>query len=170
MNHEIRIIAAIGAKTRAIGKDNGLIFDIPEDLERFRRFTKGHPIIMGRKTWESLPEGRRPLPGRTNIVITQNSSYETPGATRVSSIEEALASAKTAPGSDVIYVIGGGAIYALALPYAHYLDLTEVDDSSLEPADPSLVRFPDTPGFVEFARETRGDHTPPFSYVTYRRA
>src|SRR5262249_46824197 len=110
-------IAAVSKQTRAIGKDNGLIWDLPADLARFRALSKGHPVIMGRRTWESLPEKHRPLPGRTNIVVTRNADYAAEGAEVVTSIDDALVLAKQAPGSDVIVVMGGGEIYSLALPY-----------------------------------------------------
>lgn len=124
----ISLIAAISEQTRAIGKDNGLIWNIPSDMAHFKALTSGHPVIMGRRTWESLPERFRPLPKRTNIVVTRDSTYDAPGAIVVSSMEEALATTKSAEGSESIYVIGGGEIYTLALPYADRLDLTLVSD------------------------------------------
>jgi dihydrofolate reductase len=124
----ISLIAAISEQTRAIGKDNGLIWKIPTDMARFKQLTTGHPVIMGRRTWESLPERFRPLPNRANIVITRDDAYQATGALVAHSIEEALAQAKESEGGDEIYVIGGGEIYVLALPYADRLDLTLVDD------------------------------------------
>ena len=124
----ISLIAAISEQTRAIGKDSGLIWNLPTDMARFKQLTSGHPVIMGRRTWESLPERFRPLPNRTNIVVTRDATYQAPGALIVHSIEDALALAKTSEGSESIYVIGGGEIYALALPYADHLDLTLVND------------------------------------------
>ncbi len=124
----ISLIAAISEQTHAIGKDSGLIWNIPSDMAHFKELTTGHPVIMGRRTWESLPERFRPLPKRTNIVITRDSAYQAPGALVAHSIEGALELAKKAEGNDTIYVIGGGEIYALALPYADRLDLTLVND------------------------------------------
>ncbi|HRH24702.1 MAG TPA: dihydrofolate reductase, partial [Candidatus Paceibacterota bacterium] len=83
--HRITAIAAIGKTTNVLGKDNDLVWDIPADLERFRNVTRDHPIIMGRKTWESLPAERRPLPKRTNIVVSRQTDYDAPGAILVSS-------------------------------------------------------------------------------------
>lgn len=161
----ISIIAAIGKDTRVLGKDNDLVFKIAEDLARFRTLTKGHPVVMGRKTWESLPEAVRPLPGRANFVVTRQKGYDAPGAFVTSSIEDALESAKNAVGSEEIFVIGGGELYTLALPFTERLYLTLVD--SQEEGD---VFFPD---YAEFTRivekEAHNDHTPPYTYVTLER-
>lgn len=124
----IFLIAALSKQTRAIGKEGGLIWDIPTDMKRFRELTRDHPIIMGRKTWDSLPDGRRPLPHRTNIVITRDESFAPEGALVAHSIEDAIELAKDEEGSDQIWVIGGGQIYEAALPYADRLYLTEIDD------------------------------------------
>jgi len=110
-----------------IGKGNDLIWEIPDDHTRFKKITMGHPVIMGRKTWESIPEKFRPLPGRTNFVITRASSYPAPGATVTTSIESALASAREAPGNEEIFVVGGGEIYKAALPFTDRLYITAVD-------------------------------------------
>lgn len=124
---KISVIAAIG-KNRAIGKDNQLLWQIPGDLPRFKSLTVGHPVIMGRKTWESIPEKFRPLPGRTNIVITRDSSYTAPGAVLAQSFPEALSLARDAEGSEEIFAIGGQQVYECALPFATNLYLTLVDD------------------------------------------
>ncbi len=121
----ISIIAAIGANNRALGKDGDLLWKIPEDLKRFKQLTDGHPVIMGRKTWESLPERFRPLPNRTNIVVTRNASYRAPGAIVVADIDAAIATA--AEMDSEIFVIGGGEIYAAALPSADRLYLTLIE-------------------------------------------
>lgn len=123
----ISAIAAISAGNRALGKGNELLWTIPEDLGRFRTLTRGHPVIMGRKTWESLPDAARPLPGRANFVITRQADYSAPGAIVVPSMEEALAAAKNTPGSDEIFIIGGGEIYTLGLPFTDRLYLTLVE-------------------------------------------
>ncbi|MGB4076391.1 MAG: dihydrofolate reductase [Minisyncoccia bacterium] len=163
--NRISAIAAIGKHTRVLGKEGDLVWDIPEDLERFRNLTRGHPVIMGRKTWESIPEERRPLPKRTNIVISRNKDYEAPGALVVSSIEAALAAAHGAPGSDEICIIGGSAIYTAALPFTDRLILTLVDDEAL-----GDVFFPDYSEFTEIiAHESHPEHTPPFEYLTLER-
>lgn len=158
----ISIIAAVGARTRALGKDGDLLFRIPDDLARFRLLTKGHPVIMGRKTWESLPEAVRPLPKRANFVVTRNPEYLAPGALVVGSLQEALASARLMAGSDEVFVIGGGELYALALPFAHRLYLTLVDDDT-----EGDVTFPDYADFTkEIEREEHAEHRPSFTYLT----
>lgn len=124
----IAIIAALGEGSRAIGRDNGLLWHIPEDMKRFKALTTGHPVIMGRKTWESLPEKFRPLPQRANIVVTRDLAYEARGASIAGSLEEAIAKAKKTEGAEEIFVIGGGQLYAEALPLAERLYLTLVAD------------------------------------------
>nr|AIA17843.1 Dihydrofolate reductase [uncultured bacterium] len=121
------MIAALG-KNRVIGKGNDLLWHIPDDMKRFKALTNGHPVVMGRKTWESLPARFRPLPNRTNIVITRKSDYVAEGAQVVGSIEEALRASSNAPGAEEVFVIGGGEVYALALPFATRLYLTIISD------------------------------------------
>ncbi|MGE5541306.1 MAG: dihydrofolate reductase [Bacillota bacterium] len=124
----IHLIAALSKQTRAIGKNGDLLWHIPADLGRFKSLTIGHPVIMGRKTWESLPEKFRPLPGRTNIVVSRDTGYSASGATVVNTLEEAFEMAKGTEGADKIFVIGGGQLYEAALPYADQLDLTLIND------------------------------------------
>ena len=163
--HRISAIAAIGATTRVLGKDNDLVWDIPADLERFRNMTREHPIIMGRKTWESLPAERRPLPKRTNIVVSRQNDYDAPGAILVSSVEAAIEEAKKAPGADEIFIIGGSGIFKDALPYTDRLCLTLINDES-----EGDVHFPEYPEFTKVVeREDHPEHTPPYSYVTLER-
>lgn len=112
---KISIIAAIG-KNRELGKDNKLLWRISEDLKRFKALTAGHTIIMGRKTWESLPI--KPLPNRTNIVVTRDSSFSLPGGRLVRlarSLEEAVEIAKKEKGNEEIFIVGGGQIYKEAI-------------------------------------------------------
>lgn len=123
---EIIIIAAV-ARNRAIGKDNQLLWNIPEDMAHFRQLTRGHAVLMGRKTWESLPERFRPLPGRRNIVITRQADYPAPGAIVATSLETGIAAAQD---QERLFIIGGADIYAQAMPLADRLEITEVD---LEP-------------------------------------
>ncbi len=111
-------------KNRLIGGENKLLWDIPGELKRFREITLGHPIIMGRKTHESIG---RVLPNRTNIIITRDQDYKVEGTIIVHSLEEALNKAQSEPGSDEVFVIGGGQIYAQALPLADRLYLTIVE-------------------------------------------
>jgi dihydrofolate reductase len=123
---EIVIIAAV-ARNRVIGKDNQLLWNIPEDMAHFKTLTAGHTVIMGRKTWESLPPRFRPLPGRRNIVISRQADYAAPGTELADSLENALKLASTAA---TVFIIGGEQIYRQAMALADRLEITEVD---LEP-------------------------------------
>lgn len=116
----ISIIVAI-AENNAIGKDNQLLWHISNDLKRFKRITKGHGVIMGKKTYESLP--KVPLPNRTNIVISDHPSDHFEGCITVFSIEEAMEKCKD---DDEAFVIGGGSIYKQLLPFAEKLYITKV--------------------------------------------
>jgi len=136
----ITLIAAV-ARNRVIGASNALPWRLPEDLKRFKALTLGHPIIMGRKTWESLG---KPLPGRTNIVVSRAAGFSAAGATRAGSLDEALAAA-AATASDEVFIIGGAEIYRQALPLAQRLQLTEIDqdfagDVHFPAIDPALWR------------------------------
>lgn len=118
----LTLIAAV-ARNGVIGKDNRLPWHLPADLKHFKALTTGHAVIMGRKTWESLPPNFRPLPGRQNIVVTRNADYAASGASVVASLADAVAAAA----GDEAFVIGGAELYATALPLAHRLQLTEID-------------------------------------------
>jgi len=118
----ITLIAGV-ARNGAIGKDNALLWHLPEDLQYFRRQTQGRPVLMGRRTWESLPERFRPLPGRRNLVLSRDSGYAAPGAEVVTGLDAAL----DAVGDGELFVIGGAQLYAATLPMADTLLLTEVD-------------------------------------------
>jgi dihydrofolate reductase len=109
------------ARGGVIGADGGLPWHLPEDLRMFRTLTTGSTVVMGRRTWESLPERFRPLPGRTNVVLTSDPGWSAAGAQRAGSVAEAL------DAHDSIWVIGGGQVYAAFLPHAHRLVVTEVD-------------------------------------------
>jgi dihydrofolate reductase len=119
----ISIIAAIDSKG-GIGKNNKLLWYIPQDLARFKKLTQNHPVIMGRKTYESLPV--KPLPKRTNIIITSNHQFNAPDCTVCTSIEEALEKAKEIDNQE-IFIIGGAQIYAQSIKFATKLYLTLVD-------------------------------------------
>ena len=119
---KITLVAAV-AKDGAIGRDNALLWRLPEDMARFKALTMGKPVVMGRKTWDSIPARFRPLPGRRNLVVSR-SAIELPGAEVFASLDAALAACAAEP---EVCVIGGGEIYALALPRADKLALTEVD-------------------------------------------
>ncbi len=164
METRISLIAALGHE-RAIGKNNQLLWNLPGDMKRFKELTAGHPVIMGRKTWESLPEKFRPLPGRTNFVVTKSGWYEAEGAQTAFSFPEALSYAKDAPGGDEVFVIGGGELYRAALPFASRLYLTLVDDTT-----PGDVTFPDYSDFTtELAREAHEENGIRYEFVTLER-
>ncbi len=128
----ISMIAAVG-KNLELGKNNDLIWHFKEDMKFFKETTMGHPVIMGRKTFESLPKA---LPGRRNIVISSNPDYKTDGAETVTSINEALEIAK----KEDVFIIGGGRIYKEFLPYADNLYLTEIN-AVCNDADTYFPRF-----------------------------
>lgn len=120
--------------TGVIGKDGSMPWKLPEDMAHFARLTTGHPVIMGRKTWESFPDKFRPLPGRTNIVITRQPGWgDTPaadGAIAATSLDEALLESQFAPGNEMVWFIGGGSIYAQALDVADVAVVTTIDSSA----------------------------------------
>ena len=111
------------ASNGVIGKDGGLPWHLPEDMAHFKRTTNGHPVIMGRKTWDSLPPKFRPLPGRVNIVVTRQPGWQAEGALRAGSLEEALA---LCPADADAWAIGGAELYRQALPLAHTAVVTEI--------------------------------------------
>lgn len=121
----IKLISSIQKSNRGMGFENDLLFKISEDMKRFKDLTMGHPVIMGRRTWESLPEKFRPLPGRTNIVITTQTENNFSGGIVTSTIEDALEEAKKI--DENIFIIGGARAFEEALPYADELILTEIE-------------------------------------------
>jgi dihydrofolate reductase len=112
------------ARNGVIGRAGGLPWHLPEDMAHFKRLTMGRPVIMGRKTWDSLPQRFRPLPGRTNIVVSRQPGWKEEGAVRAGSLREAIA---LCAGEEQAWVIGGADIYAQALPLAHRVEVTEID-------------------------------------------
>jgi dihydrofolate reductase len=117
------VIGMVWAQARGgvIGAEGGLPWHLPEDLKLFRELTMGATVVMGRRTWESLPERFRPLPGRTNVVLTSDAAWAADGAVRAGSVDEVVA------GRGAFWVIGGGAVYAAFLPHADRLVVTDVD-------------------------------------------
>lgn len=113
------------AQGKVIGRDGVMPWHLPEDLAHFREITIGCPVIMGRKTWESLPQSFRPLPGRTNIVVTRNPDWSAEGAHAVGSLPDAIERARAA--SEAVWVIGGGDLFAQALMIADRIELTEIN-------------------------------------------
>jgi len=157
------VLVLARAQNGVIGDANKIPWRIPEDMKRFKAITMGKPIVMGRKTWESFP--KRPLPGRTNIVITRDRSYRADGAVVVHSLDDALAHAATEK-SDIM-VVGGAEIYRAALPKASRIELTEVERDFA--GDVAMADF-DRDVWRETARE---EHTTSdglaYSYVTLER-
>jgi dihydrofolate reductase len=153
-------------RNRVIGVRNTLPWRLPDDQRRFRAITRGHTVIMGRKTYESIG---RPLPGRRNVVVTRQAGYAAPGTEVVHSLAEALARARAA-GDEGPFVIGGAELYAQALPLARWLHVTHVETAVAD----GDTRFPEIdPGqWVAQSREAHpadARHAFPFSYVDYRR-
>ena len=158
----VTLIAALG-RNGVIGRDNRIPWHLSEDLKRFKTLTMGHPVVMGRKTFESIG---RALPGRDNVVVTRSRDFAAPGCRIVHSLTQALA---TAAGAEEIFVIGGAEIYALALPLAGRLQFTEVDTSIDGDA-----YFPDfeRSEWQEVAREPGSAPGPEglrYDFVTYER-
>ncbi|HEY2340012.1 MAG TPA: dihydrofolate reductase [Steroidobacteraceae bacterium] len=158
----ISLIVAM-AQNGVIGRDNSLPWRLPDDLKRFRAFTLGKPILMGRKTFESIG---RPLPGRINLVLTRDRSWYAEGVIAVHSVEEALAQAGS---SDELVAIGGAEIYRLVLPFARRIYLTHVH------ADvPGNITFPEFDSTqwadVEYSSQPADDeHAYPLTFVTLER-
>ncbi len=157
------IIVAM-APNRAIGFKGEIPWHLPEDLGHFKNTTMGHPVIMGRKTWESLPF--KPLKGRKNIVITRNPDYDAPGADVVSSIAEAIALCEAAESP---FIIGGEQIYREALPLSKKLIITEVDvtpenaDAFFPEIDPEIWSAEETSDWIESKSGIR------YRFITYLR-
>ena len=155
------------ARNGVIGRDNAMPWKIPGEQAVFKRITMGHPIVMGRKTWESiLASAGRPLPGRRNIVVTRNPAYAAPGAEVVDSVAAAVALCQQAP---EMFVIGGAELYRAALPDAHRMIITAIDadfdgDTFLPAPDPQF--------WHETAREPLPAQAPrdfAVDFVTYER-
>lgn len=153
------MVAAVG-RLGAIGKAGGLPWSLPEDLRHFKARTLGHAIVMGRRTWESIG---RPLPGRTSVVVSRGRPAVPAGVLLADSLDEAIALARAVDPEPI--VIGGGVLYAAAMPLATRLVLTEVDQE-VEGAD---TFFPEVPAeFQEVAR--RAGETPGVTFVEYVRS
>ena len=162
---KLSLIAAV-ARNGVIGRGNALLWRLPEDLRHFRQATLGCPVVMGRRTWDSLPAAFRPLPGRRNLVVTRDRRWQAAGAEAVHSLDEALQRVADAP---QVFVTGGAELYAQALPHADELLLTEIDRDF-----EGDVRFPawDRAAFVETAREARHAGPPndfDYAFVSYSR-
>jgi dihydrofolate reductase len=169
----VAMIAAIG-KNNALGKDNTLLWSMPADMKHFRDTTRGHTVIMGRKTFESLPNG--PLPKRENIVVTRDTNYTRPGIVVMHSLPEALRYASLEQGKHFeekqeeteIFIIGGGELYKQGISFANKLYITRIDDSP--EAD---TFFPEIgPEWKEISREDKEpdeENKFPYSFITYKK-
>jgi len=156
-------VAAV-ARGGVIGRRGAIPWRIPEDMARFRERTTGHAVVMGRKTWDSLPERFRPLPGRRNVVVTRDVAWHVDGAERAGSLADALRLLDRAP---QVFVIGGAELYAEALPLVDELLLTEID---AEVEGDAFFPSWDRTAFEEASREQHVSETgTPFAFVTYER-
>ena len=151
------------AANGVIGKDNRLPWHIPEDMAHFKQLTQGCPVVMGRKTWDSLPPRFRPLPGRTNIVVTRQPDWHESGSQPAPSLREALQQCENA---EKVWVIGGAQIYAQALPLADELVVTEINaDFDGDAFAPAIG-----PEWHEIARERIvAANGLPLAFVTWRK-
>lgn len=157
-------LGLIYARSRngVIGRAGTLPWHLPEDMAHFKQVTAGCPVIMGRKTWDSLPPRFRPLPGRTNIVVTRQPHWQAPGALRAASLSEAIALCADEPQA---WVIGGAEIYAQAMPLADSAEITEIDaDFDGDSFAPAMG-----PQWREVARRSgRAADGLEYSFVTFR--
>ena len=165
---ELILIAAV-SENHVIGKDNDIPWYIPEDMKLFKKLTSGHPVIMGRKTYESLPDKFKPLPGRLNMILSRDENSVQEGAYVYNSMEEILSSLKDENPSvdgidyDQVFIIGGQQIYELTLSLADRLEITHVKktilsgDSFFPKIDQSIWKVTEKQDFVDY------------SFVTYRR-
>ena len=164
---KISMIAAM-SQNKVIGKNNDLPWHLPDDFQFFKDTTKGHHVIMGRKNYESLPHKFRPLPNRTNIVMTRNSAFEAAGVTTVTDLQKALDLAAT-QGETEAFIIGGGQIYSLGLTYADCIYLTEINATV---AGDTFFPELDHNVWIEIDRKHHPadeKHAFDFDFVTYKR-
>jgi dihydrofolate reductase len=158
-------VIAAAAEDNSIGKDNALLWHLPDDFRRFKRLTTGHPIIMGRKTFETFP---KPLPHRDHIIITRDKSYSVthPRCTVVHGLTDAL---RLVDGEDLVYIIGGGEIYAQAMEYADAIELTRVHATfDADTFFPEMDRGQWILVREEYHKED-ADHEHAFTYRTFER-
>jgi dihydrofolate reductase len=150
------------ARNGVIGDQGQLPWHLPEDLAHFKATTQGCPVIMGRKTWDSLPPRFRPLPGRRNIVVTRQSAWQAEGAERTGSLQEALALCEAAP---LAWVIGGAELYAQAAPLAQVAEVTLINADY--PGDAFAPQL--GPGWTESARSSHTSATGlGYAFISYQ--
>ncbi|MEL7002119.1 MAG: dihydrofolate reductase [Bacteroidota bacterium] len=164
---KISMIAAVAAN-RVIGKDNDLIWNLPDDMKFFMTKTSGHNIILGRKNYESLPKKYRPLPNRVNIIMTRNQDYEAEGAVIVGSLTDAIHTAEE-NGEKEVFIIGGGEIYKLGLDVADTMYITEINaefdgDAYFPQYDQKIWKEVER---IHHPKDERHDYD--FDFVTYQR-
>ena len=161
---ELALIYARAANG-VIGANGTMPWHLPEDLAHFKALTQGHPVIMGRKTWDSLPARFRPLPGRTNIVVTRQADWHADGAQRAASLDEALSLAEQS-GAATAWIMGGAQIYAQALPLAARVEVTEIGRDYEGDAHAPVLG----PEWVETARSRHvGTGGLPYCFATFAR-
>jgi len=163
----ISLIAAV-SKNRVIGKDNDLPWNLPNDMKYFMQTTSRHHVIMGRKNYESIPEKFRPLPNRTNIVVTHQRDYQAPGCAVVHSIEDALTIARDSKEQEV-FIIGGAGIFGQSLDFTQRMYLTEID--AVVEGDTYFPEY-DPENWIEVSRKhhpTDERHAYAFDFVVYER-
>jgi dihydrofolate reductase len=159
----VALVAAV-ARGGVIGRRGAIPWHLPEDVARFKELTKGHAVVMGRRTWDSLPDRFRPLPDRRNVVVTRNADWHAEGAEHAGSLVEALA---LLDDDERVFVIGGAEIYAEALPFADEMFLTEIGE---DVAGDTFFPEWDRTAFVQASRDERvSDDGVHFAFVTYRR-
>jgi len=162
----IIIVAGMGHETRVIGQDNGLIWHVPADMKRFKALTLGKPVIMGRKTFESIVAIiGKPLPGRTNIVVTRNADYNYEGVVTATSLEAAFAKALEEHPTE-IHIGGGAELYRQALPYVDRLYITHFFDDA--PGDTTFPEFESEFEIIEEHQVQEHDGIN-FQWVDYKR-
>lgn len=160
---KLSLVAAV-ARGGVIGREGTIPWRLPEDVAHFKALTTGYAVVMGRRTWDSLPDRYRPLPGRRNVVVTRNPDWHAEGVERAASLDDALELLDDAPR---VFVIGGAQLYAAALPLTGVLLLTEVD---AEVEGDTFFPEWDRAAFEETTREERvAEDGTPFAFVTYER-
>ena len=159
----MRILIAATSQNNALGKDNKIIWHLPDDFKRFKELTSGHHIIMGRKTFESFP---KPLPNRTHVVITRQKNYNPEGCIVVNSIEEAF---EICPKSEDVFLIGGAEIYKLGLPFTDKIELTYINETFEADAFFPEIDFSEWKLNNEEFHPKDEKHAHDFSFQTYNK-
>lgn len=166
LNSTVTLIAAM-SENRVIGRGNALPWHLPDDLKRFKALTMGHPVIMGRKTFDSIG---KPLPGRRTIVITRNPKFQAPGAAVAASLDRAIELARGADGDDEVFIAGGGEIFAQAMARADRIHLTLVHASIDGDAFFPEINAQRWKLVEDQRREADDRHAHSFSFRMYERA